>query len=253
MHSTRRLFASAKRMKKQLWIVRHGQASHNPRAEAAREAGCSHDEFLEIMRQDDVLDAPTTDLGKQQALAVQQGHSWDHIHLIVSSTLSRALETADIIVPPTNNDKIKRVCVETFREINGWLVNAQRRNRSELEETFTMWDFSGISQRDELWTPQLEEQADCADRGYDGLCWLLKRPENNILLVCHGGILRFTMNMNPKVCVVDGRVSTSSTRDVKARFGNCELRRYELTWDVDDDATPNESNNPIVTLTEVDL
>jgi broad specificity phosphatase PhoE len=83
-------------MRKQLWIVRHGQAAHNPRAEAAKEAGCSHDEFLEHMRLDDVLDAPTTELGKAQARELRAMHSLSHLELIVSSPLSRALETADI-------------------------------------------------------------------------------------------------------------------------------------------------------------
>jgi broad specificity phosphatase PhoE len=237
-------------MTKRLLIVRHGQASHNPRAEVAKDAGCTHAEFLEIMRQDDVLDAPTTDLGKEQARALRDQHSWDHVDLVVSSPLSRALETADVIAPPN----IKRVCVEDFREINGWLLNAQRRNRSHLEESFPLWNFSetSISETDELWTPNLEDQIDCAHRGYEGLCWLMNRPEENILLVCHGGILRFTMSDHPNVRVVDGRVESSRDRDVKARFRNCELRSYTLRWDADDDTLPNNNGKPIITLTEQD-
>lgn len=255
MHLTQRLlFASTsdirRVMKKNLWIVRHGQAAHNPRAEAAREAGCSHMEFLELMRQDDVLDAPTTDLGKQQAFAVYKNHSWDHLDLIVSSPLTRALETADIIVPP-NDNAAKRVCVEDFREINGWLLNAKRRDRSELQKAFPAWNFDEIATSDVLWTPVLEEQVDCAERGYSGLCLLLKRPEENVLLVCHGGLLRFAMNMNPKIRVVDRRNTCSNDRDVKDRFGNCELRRYELSWDGDD--KNDDGTGPIVLLTEVDL
>ena len=42
---------------KRVLIVRHGQAQHNPRAEAAREAGCSFDEFLRLMELDDAHDA----------------------------------------------------------------------------------------------------------------------------------------------------------------------------------------------------
>ena len=238
-------------MIKRLLIVRHGQAAHNPRAEAAREAGCTHAEFLQIMRQDDVLDAPTTDLGKEQARALRDKHSWDHLDLVVSSPLSRALETADVIAPPT----IKRVCVENFREINGWLLNAKRRNRSDLEECFPQWDFSEteISASDDLWTPDLEEQIDCAHRGYEGLCWLLNRPEENILLVSHGGLLKFTMNLHPSVRVLDGRVKASKDRDVKARFRNCELRSYTLTWDARDDKTSKNNDKPIIMLTEQDL
>jgi hypothetical protein len=42
---------------KRVMIIRHGQAQHNPRAEAAREAGCSFDEFLRLMELDDAHDA----------------------------------------------------------------------------------------------------------------------------------------------------------------------------------------------------
>lgn len=245
-------------MRKEIWIVRHGQAAHNPKAEAAKDAGCSHDEFLSLMQQDDVLDAPTTELGKQQALELHKKYSWDHLDLIVSSPLSRALETADIVVPPSNDNTTKRVCVEDFREINGWLLNAKRRDRAELETTFPAWDFDAITQTDELWTKNLEEQVDCAYRGYEGLRWLLNRPEEKILLVCHGGILRFMMNLIPDtVHVVDGRTAGSASdndRDAQARFGNCELRRYELTWDtVHTASVSEEQHKPTITLTEVDL
>jgi broad specificity phosphatase PhoE len=256
-----RLFAHGLRstMKKQVWIVRHGQAAHNPRAEAAKDAGCSHDEFLQYMKDDDVLDAPTTDLGKQQAQDLHEKHSWDHLDLIVSSPLSRALETCDIIVPPSSDGGTitpNRVCVEHFREINGWLLNAKRRDRTVLQNTFPPWDFEGISESDELWTSHLEEQVDCAHRGYEGLRWLLNRPESNILLVCHGGILRFMMDLIPDtVHVADGRIANDDKdRDVNARFGNCELRRYELTWDSNNtDCASEEEQKPVITLKEIDL
>lgn len=260
MRLTKRLFSTATinmTGKKRLWIVRHGQAAHNPRAEAKKDAGCTHEEFLQAMLQDDVFDAPLTELGRQQALSLGLGvkdtQSWDEcLDLIVSSPLSRALETGDVIVPPNDNcERIKRVCVEDFREVNGWLLNAKRRNVSELQELFPSWDYSEITPTDELWTEKLEEQVDCGHRGYDGLCWLLNRSEDNILLVCHGGILRFTMNLNPSVVVVDARTESSRERDVKGRFGNCELRRYELDWG----GETNDQNGakPTVVLTEVDL
>jgi hypothetical protein len=78
-----------------LYIVCHGQALHNPRAEAAEAAGgCSIDKFLELMRQDDALDAELTELGLQQARACHETHfqhaeSLEHlVDLVVSSTLS---------------------------------------------------------------------------------------------------------------------------------------------------------------------
>ena len=52
---------------KRVHLVRHGQALHNPRAEAARHGGCSFDEFLKLMKEDDAFDADLTVLGKHQA------------------------------------------------------------------------------------------------------------------------------------------------------------------------------------------
>lgn len=102
---------------KELFILRHGQATHNPRAEAAREQGCSHEEFLEWMRKDDSLDSELTELGRSQAQAVlRQFHNddprkWrDRVQLCVSSPLSRAIQTADTAVPFVE----QRVCVEAF-------------------------------------------------------------------------------------------------------------------------------------------
>ena len=58
-------------MAKELTIVRHGQAQHNPRAEAAREKGCTMKEFIALMREDDAVDARLTDFGKEQATAAR--------------------------------------------------------------------------------------------------------------------------------------------------------------------------------------
>ena len=157
---------------KELWILRHGQATHNPRSEQARENGCSYQEFLEFMRLDDSLDAPLTEIGQQQARHVREHHQL-RPDLVVASPLSRALLTADLACCPIGSTK-NRVCYEGFREINGWLLNAQRRKRSDLLERFPHWNFNDISELDETWTEQLEETQACGERGYLGLQWLLQ-------------------------------------------------------------------------------
>lgn len=243
--------ATGSTSRKQLWVLRHGQATHNPRAEAARHNGCSHDEFMALMQEDDSLDSELTELGKEQGRAVYAQRCKKligEIDLVVSSPLSRAIQTADLAVPFVEN----RIAIEDFREINGWLLNAQRRHLSELQSTlFPNWNFSALStETDELWTPELESQADCCERGYRGLSWILQRPEDNIFLVCHGGILRFTMTQHEKVKVVDGR-SKDAQKPVDERFGNCELRRYELAW-VDDEAASGTERRSII-LTQVDF
>jgi broad specificity phosphatase PhoE len=264
----RNMVASVTNMK-DLWILRHGQATHNPRAEAARAGGCNFDEFFELMRQDDSLDAPLTEHGRQQALNIAKNHvicadSWGtNIELVVSSPLSRALETANLALPPSpSHDSraaasqrvVNRVCYEGFREINGVLLNAQRRTASELRSLFPDWDFEHLStEEDETWNAEtLECTVAAALRGLRGLRWLQwERPETSILLVAHGGILRHLME-HPHCVLQDERMHPTNgngleeqLRPVSARFGNCELRRYRLG------CSDDESKSII--LTEVDV
>ena len=136
---------------KRILLLRHGQAVHNPRAEAARENGCSFDEFLRLMSEDDAFDSPLTELGEKQAITAGQKehirHALRDVEMVVSSPFSRALKTADLVHPPEQHaSKVqpRRVCIEDFREINGKLLNAQRRSRSELEQHYPHWDFGNI-------------------------------------------------------------------------------------------------------------
>jgi broad specificity phosphatase PhoE len=218
---------------KRVLFLRHGQAMHNPRAEEARSNGCSHETFLQLMKEDDAFDADLTKLGESQAA---QGREASHerlkgVQLVVSSPLTRAIKTADFTICPENGldgQKPPRVCLEDFREINGWLLNAKRRERVDLQNRFhSSWDFSLLSDDDETWTATLETEASCAERGYQGMLWLRDRSEDKILTVAHGGLLRFCMVDHPNIRVIDDR-----PHDGK-RFGNCELREYEMTWTAD--------------------
>mmetsp|Transcript_11913 Transcript_11913/g.33022 ORF Transcript_11913/g.33022 Transcript_11913/m.33022 type:complete len:360 (-) Transcript_11913:126-1205(-) len=262
----------------ELWILRHGQATHNPRAEKAKEEGCSFDEFLAWMRKDDSLDSPLTELGQEQANGVRrQLSSLDNddknrnkeFDLVISSPLSRALQTADLAFPPSSSSSRlqRRICIEDFREINGSLLNAQRRTRRELRQLFPHWNFDHLaSDPDDTWTADaLESYESVRERGRRGLAWILEnagdwtetsKKENNrhepppripkVLLVAHGGILRQTMQEMPgEIRVVDGRVSSSKQQQPQqprqkddepqrrtscSRFSNCELRRYSMEW-----------------------
>lgn len=225
---------------------------HNPRAEARKEAGCTYEEFLQQMKMDDELDAPLTELGMQQGRAVFETYNHlyqDRIELVVSSPLSRAIQTANYAVPKHNN----RVCYEHVREINGWLLNAKRRSRQELRQQFPGWCFNALEHEDDVyWTEELESQEACSERGYQTLSWLLSRPEESIFLVAHGGILRFLMTLHERIVVMDGRKKKSGDiREPHARFGNCELRRYRLQ--LHDDSFQADESRPALVLTEIDL
>jgi broad specificity phosphatase PhoE len=222
---------------KELWILRHGQATHNVRAEEAKTRThdpCTFEEFLQLMREDDELDAPLTPLGHQQAQLIFDNHHilgrsndngvdggaghvgddmvhdrvaspYSLIELIVSSPLSRAIQTADGAFPPTvpslkssssnrnSESKPSRICHETFREVNGDLLNGKRQNKTILSQTFPHWNVHDflVHEEDILWTPEELESFDSVrERGYLGLHWLMEhRDERRILLVAHGGLL----------------------------------------------------------------
>jgi broad specificity phosphatase PhoE len=270
-----------------LHVVRHGESFHNPRAEAAKSNGCSMEEFFDLMRQDDAWDADLTDLGRRQAKQCRDDHFSVRddnnniannnsnrlgIDLVIGSSLSRTMDTADLVFPPHNNninnikdEQIPRISLEYFREVNGHFLNGKRRNKKELNSKFPHWNFDSLTtEEDESWTPDIEKYEDVAERGYLGLVALLtgrynnnddddnesksksipsNENYNNILLVCHGGILRYVMTIHPLVHLRDERTKNTSSdnnKSVESRFDNCEFRKYRLSWkedhDLDDDA-----------------
>lgn len=225
---------------KDLWILRHGQATHNPRAEAAKDAGCTMAEFFRLMREDDSIDSELTELGRQQAADVHRADYWQRhaVDLVVASPLSRAIQTANLALPLVSN----RILCEHWREVNGELLNAQRRTKTELRQRYPEWNLQYLEHEEDVhWTHQLESFAVCCERGYQGLRWIAGREESRILLVAHGGILRQVMNEHDHVRVEDGRTETNG-RASAARFHNCELRRYRL-----------REESSMLVLTEVDL
>jgi hypothetical protein len=81
----------------------------------------------------------------------------------------------------------------------------------------------------------------------------MDQRERRILVTCHGGLLSYTMNDNCKVILLDGRdpnddgKRTLSRRCTTKRFGNCEMREFDVTvWALgDDDAAKNGEIEPL--------
>ena len=182
------------------------------------------------------------------------------------STTSNTNAKTTSISPP-------RLCLEQFREINGALLNGKRRTKSELREQYQApsphngpssggWNFESLrTETDESWDPDaLEPTQQSAERGYQGLVDLLVRSIHRssstttvrttsslptILLVGHGGMLKYTMTDHPYVQLRDERTTstTRSTRkNVDARFDNCELRKYRLSWRQQDEEEEDNNN-----------
>ena len=192
------------------------------RAEAKRAAGCSFDEFLEQMKRDDEFDAPLTALGVSQAEAAHASLPDDvRPGLVLVSPLSRAIETALRIFPAT-----PFVAHDDLRERSGWLINTKRRGRSQLEALYPAIDFaSGLpTEHDELWTEALEEWASCSARGRAALEYAWTRPEREVALVCHGGVLDAILSMRDDIVADEA---------LQRRFHNAELRSASVCRDDD--------------------
>ena len=198
-------------------FVRHGQAQHNVRAEAKRDAGCPFDEFIDQMRKDDAFDADLTEAGRAQARSARA----PDVQLVVASPLSRAVETASLMYPGR-----EVVCVEELREWCGQLVNSKRRTASQLKQRFPFVDVSQLNEDDERWDAEvLEEEASVARRGVAALKWLVERPEDTIAVVAHGGLLAVTFDPDDH----GGHSCVEAPNPCTKRFSNCEVRTVKIT------------------------
>jgi broad specificity phosphatase PhoE len=183
------------------------------------------------MREDDAFDAPLTDVGIKQAKGLSSANrrsisktdTLPEIDLIVSSPLSRAIDTA-MLVFPKKCEEVPFICNENIRERNGWLLNAKRMKSSELTKKYPGVDFSYLeTEEDVLWDEkELESAGDCAERGRKTLDFIWERRATNkhVVLAAHGGIFHALFNEHPLVHADEG---------MKRRFENCDVRACEVT------------------------
>ena len=129
------LASTAEVSRKTVHFVRHGEAEHNPRAEAKRAAGCSFAEFFETMLEDDVLDAPLTALGIEQAEATHSRVASSSIkpELVVVSPHVRAIDTARIASAMPSECRMTPFVIRGAQGASGVMLNVQRRKRSDSE------------------------------------------------------------------------------------------------------------------------
>jgi len=213
-------------------LVRHGQALHNVRAEPARKAGCSFDDFLQLMREDDAVDAALTQEGIAQATRVQQQTASAELQinpqLVVVSPLSRAIDTGIIVF---GTQDLPYICIESLRERSGMLLNGQRREVEYLRKKYPAINFDDISPgSDAGWekygAEMLETKEACARRAYESLLWIVKtRKETEVAIVAHGGLFHEMTNGIPELIKCD--------QNTAERFHNCELRTLKLHWNED--------------------
>ncbi len=193
------------------------------------------------MAADDQFDSHLTPEGLVQAAAMHEKYHSVFFDCVVSSPLSRAINTADIVFPGSATSQPPRVlsgiflnsgssveyflwgrccppfarASEFFREINGMLQNGRRLKTSELCVKFPNWDTSRMETEDDVtWTiDALEPQLLSAERGYKGLNYIWDLNATNVVVSAHGGIFSSMFNQHPLIL---------ADECMKSRFVNCE-------------------------------
>ncbi|XVF70893.1 hypothetical protein PTKIN_Ptkin11bG0198800 [Pterospermum kingtungense] len=203
---------------KTLHLVRHGQAMHNVEGDKNREALLSPHLF----------DAQLSPLGLQQVAKLRKDARGllDRVDLVITSPLSRAMETAVRVfgsggqmTPTLNSPQI--MAVELCRDRMGIRPCDMRRKVSECRSLFPSIDFSMMDGEDDnLWNSDIREpEEELASRVAKFLIWLWTRPEKEIVVVSHGVVLQ-----NILIHLLGNDYNPSLKAASCKRFDHCELR-----------------------------
>jgi uncharacterized phosphatase len=177
---------------KMVYFVRHGESEANAAGIAAGSG----------------LDAILTEDGERQAQKAGVDLKRKKIDLIVSSPMKRAMETANIIAATIGYDAAKIATNNLFVE----------RHLGELtgtpKDTLKIYYDAGM-------LPASAEKTDAMQRRIiEGLEWIKARPENNVLLVSHGGVARMV-----RAILRQERHDQINSLD---RIGNSEIFEFRL-------------------------
>lgn len=216
-----------------------GTASHEAVRIATNEAEVS------LLREDGVdvsahhlHDARLSRRGRKQASALKEllakrpsgGRPFTAFDLVVTSPLTRACETAQIVfgdTPGTYGGEVispPRIVVrEECRERFGKYVCDSRRTGTLLQEEFPSFDFTSFdADADILHGDERESFVDVQDRALRLLQWLSARPERCVAVVTHSELLTHLFGQFGDTLHEEDRTMLQRTAV------NCELRSVVL-------------------------
>ncbi|KAJ3149852.1 hypothetical protein HDU86_006809 [Geranomyces michiganensis] len=174
---------------KVLVFQRHGQGEHN--AAEIKYGKKAWDDYWS--KQPEFFDAQLTPLGITQLSAQASVISAEHAAglttaLPFSSPLSRCLDTTTRVF-----GKEGATVLESLREVYGEHTCDHRRRASELKELWPAFDFSDLSEDDNLWTPNERETVEhSVIRVRGALAQIVAAKGRQELVqpvVCHGGVI----------------------------------------------------------------
>ncbi len=209
---------------------RHGQGYHNFLYAVLNDAGAP---VLDVYHPDplqnpfvrpEMVDAPLTELGRQQCWNQRPHASQLTPEVLIVSPLHRAIQTAQITFGEFSG-KIPFLAHEECREEMGLLVCNKRRPLSETIQEFPQVDFSIMvataNEEDTLWNPNQRECPKAqSKRIYNFLTKFVRhRSEQELAVVGHSAWL---FNMCHTVLDCDD--------EMKSWFGTSEIRSMQLKF-----------------------
>lgn len=211
-------------------FIRHGQGFHNLMADLFHGAG---KQWTQFEKSDDnpyvmpeILDAPLTEKGRQQAAALQQTIKiCEQPQIILLSPNCRALQTGVIAFEYiVKNDEIPFFAHEMLREETGVHLCDKRRSVSRQRQEFPMVDFSLIEDDEDniFLEDRRETKMEVGERIYKFFEFLYSREETAIGITSHSGWLMTAFN---GICEVDHS-------HLKKWFQTGEMRSVKLIFEV---------------------
>jgi broad specificity phosphatase PhoE len=218
---------------KTVHFVRHGQGFHNLMADLAHAQGKEWEQFKDTPENPylipEILDAPLTEKGRQQAYVLQAKINGMELgqkpQLVVFSPNCRALQTG-VIVFESLVGKVPFVAHEMAREESGIHVCDKRRPVSRQRTEFPQVNFGLLEAADDpLFQDDVREtRQQVADRVYQFFEWLATQDEQIVAVSSHSGWLLTVFNAMLRCDEsLRGWFQTGEMRSVQLEF----LRRDE--------------------------
>lgn len=215
---------------KTVHFVRHGQGFHNLMADLATAAGVEWTQFSRSAEnpymQPEILDAPLTEKGRQQALVLQRDTValLEHApELVVCSSNCRALQTG-LLAFESIVGVAPFVAHEMVREETGVHVCDKRRPVSRQRAEFPQIDFTLLLENEEdplFCDDRRESKLEVGNRIYRFMEWLAERPERHVAVNSHSGWLLTLFN---------AVVRDDCDPKLKAWFQTGEMRSVKLEF-----------------------
>ncbi len=210
-------------------FVRHGQGFHNLMADMAKAQGKEWTQFENTPNNPyvmpEILDAPLTHKGRNQARAAQPivQNLDDPLELVVSSSHCRALQTSLIAFEHLLPTPVPFLALESVRETTGVHLCDKRRPKSQQMVDFPRFNFDLIADEEDtiFRDDRRESRIEIGSRIYQFLEWLSERDETQIGVASHSGWLLTFFN---------GAVESKS-ESLKSWFHTGELRSVKLVFE----------------------